>query len=94
MTIRSSRERVSQAIVQEAACRLHSATDHPEVMNARVERRHVFRAMEVKLAPMRSRSVERQPRPISVPCAPVESAPAIAWVSMSLAERIEMGRPE
>jgi hypothetical protein len=54
---RSSLEQISQVIVQEPARRVHPATDRLEIMKARIERRHVFRAIEMQLAPMRSRSV-------------------------------------
>src|ERR1700722_16712464 len=54
---RLSPEQIYQVIVEEAARRVHFATDCLEVMKARIEQRHVFRPIEMQLPPMRSRTV-------------------------------------
>src|SRR5579863_4331572 len=50
-------EQVSQMIVQETPRRVHTAANLPEVLKARIKRRHVLGAVEMQLAPMRPRSV-------------------------------------
>jgi hypothetical protein len=51
--LRWSLKQISQMIVQEAARRVQFSADCSEIVKARIERRHVFRAIEMQLAPMR-----------------------------------------